>query len=263
VIAGLALVALFALIAFGLMRRPRQQAELIERIKAAGGFVTHDPPASLQERISAIRQGAEWDTGYTAVRLYTSDISDDWLHELDDLAALDITDLTLAETALPDADLAQMIRRHPLQVVELRREDVGDQTVAALADTPGLFLLTIRESPLSDAQFARLPLETLEELRIDDTLVTSAGLRELRRSGKLVVLTLDGRQFDDDTARTLGGLATLRAIELVGNEVSDEHVARLHRMTALESITFQRSAVTQEAVDVLKTTLPNCDVRVR
>jgi hypothetical protein len=263
VIAGLVLVGVFGLIVFLLLRRPQKQAGLIEQIKAVGGFVSHDPPASLQERISAYRQGVEWEQGYTSVRLYTSDVTGDWLHEHDDLSTLNITDLTLAETALTDADLAQLIAAHPLQVVEMRDEDIGEQTVDALAGSGKLFMLTVRESPLDDGQFARLPLEQLEELRIDDTSVTSAGLQELRRAGKLAMLTLDGRQLDDGVTQVLSRLPALRALELVGNAITDDHLARLHGFTALAAIRLRSTAATPEGVKSLEEALPNCAISRR
>jgi len=260
VIVGGLLFAVFGLIALVLLRRPQRQADVIEQIKAVGGFVTHDPPPSLQERITAYRQGGELEGNYTAVRLYTSDITGDWLRAHDNLTTLQITDLTLAETALTDAELAELFRAHALTVVDLRSEQVGDQAVAALADGRKLTLLQIRESPLNDAQFARLPLEQLEELRLDGTLVTPAGLQELRRAGKLVSATLDGRQFDATTAQVLGALPQLKFLEFIGPDVTDNHLAMLHGFTALELLNLRGTAVTSAGLESLQKALPNCQI---
>jgi hypothetical protein len=260
VIAGATLVVVFTLIAFIRLRHSRQHADLVEQIKAVGGFITHDPPPSLQERITAYREGSQLEENYTAVRLYTADITGDWLHGLDSFSGLQITDLTLAETALTDADLAQLIAAHPLEVVELRAEKVGDEAVAALAGSPKLFMLQIRESPLNDGQFVRLPLEQLEELRIDDTAVTPTGLQELRRAGRLVRLTIDGRQLDESAARILSGLPALRQFELVGESVTDDHLAMLHAIAALEWVVLRRTAVTPDGIQSLQSALPKCEV---
>jgi hypothetical protein len=262
-IAGVALVAVFALIAFVLLRRPHRQADLIEQIKAVGGFVTHDPPPSLQERIAAYREGYELEGNYTAVRLYTADITGEWLQKHDDLSGLKITDLTLAETALTDAGLARLIAAHPLEVVVLRAEDVGEETVAALADCRKLFMLEVRASPLDDKQFARLPLDQLEELRVDDTHVTAAGLQELRRAGKLVVLTLDGRQFEDAAAEILHGLPALKQLELTGEAVTDDRLARLYGFTTLEVIELRSTSVSSDGVESLQQALPDCVITRR
>lgn len=263
VVAGAMLVAVFALIAFSVFRRPQRQAELIERIKAAGGFVSHEPPASLQERLSAFKAGTEWDHGYTSVRLYASDITGEWLREQGELKALSITHLKLAETSLTDADLARLIRAHPLQVVEFRDEQMGDEAAAALADCRRLFSLEIRDAPLTDAQLARLPLEQFEELRIDGSLVTVEGLQELRRAQRLHVLALDGRQLDASTAQMLSQLPALKSLELVGESVTDEQVSHLRGLTSLEWISLRRTAATRESVESLESMLPNCEVRMR
>lgn len=263
VAAGALLVAVFAVIAVSVLRRPQRQADLIERIKAAGGFVSHEPPASLRERLSALRAGSKWEDGYTSVRLYAADITGEWLREHDDLTPLSITDLKLAETSLTDADLARLIRAHPLRVVEFRDEQIDDNATAALADCRRLFCLELRDSPLTDAQLARLPLEQLEELRIDGSLVTSAGLQELQRAQRLEVLALDGRQLDASTAPILNQLPALKSLELVGEFVTDEQLSHLPGLTSLESISLRRTAATRDGVEQLQSQLPNCEVFLR
>lgn len=263
VTAGVVLVVVFALIAFWQLRRPRRQENLIEQIRAVAGFVSTDPPPTLTERISAYRSGSGWLAGYTAVGLYTSDITGEWLTEHDDLAALDITDLKLAETALSDADLASFVSAHPLHVVQFRDEQIADQTVAALADRRELTILEVRDCPLRDDQLARLPLEQLEELRIDGTQVTSLGLAELRRAEQLVVLTVDGRQFGDGTSEILNALPALRVLDLFGSDVTDERLQRLNGVKALEFIQLTRTSATAEGVKRLQATLPKCEVSVR
>src|SRR4029079_16992764 len=106
-IVGGLIIAVFAILAFSLWRRPQRQSTLIERIRAAGGFVTTEPPPPLKERLDAYRSGSGWLSGYTAVGLYGADVTGNWLSELDDLSALDITDIKLAETSLTGEELAR------------------------------------------------------------------------------------------------------------------------------------------------------------
>ena len=262
-VAGAVLVAVFVLIVLARVRRSQEQTDLLQQIKTAGGFVTHEPPPSLQERIAAYRQGAPVESNYTAVSLYTSDINGDWLQAHDDLSELQITDLTLAETAFTDAELARFVSTHPLEFVNFRAEHVGDATIAALAGRPQLRLLQIRQSPLTDEQFSRLPLEQLEELRIDETGITPVGLQELRRARKLVLLIIDGHQFDASTASLLAGLPAFRQIELAGEAVTDDHLAMLPAIAALEFVTLNRTAVTEEGLKSLRSALPMCEVSTR
>jgi len=262
-VAGAVLVAVFVLIVLGRVRRSQQQTDLLQQIKTAGGFVTHDPPPSLQERIAAYRQGSQLEQNYTAVSLYLDDITGDWLQAHDDLSELQITDLTLAETALTDADLARLVSTHPLEFVNFRAEHVGDATIDALSSRSKLRLLQIRQSPLTDEQFARLPLGQLEELRIDETGITPAGLQELRRAQRLVLLVIDGRQIDESTARILAGLPAFRQIELTGEAVTDDQLALLPAIAALEFVTLSRTAVTEEGLKALRAALPMCDVSTR
>lgn len=262
-VAGAVLAAVFVLIVLGRVRRSQQQTDLMQEIKTAGGFVTHEPPPSLQERIAAYRQGARLEQNYTAVSLYLDDITGDWLQTHDDLSELQITDLTLAETALTDADLARLVSAHPLEFVNFRAEHVGDATIAALAGRQKLRLLQIRQSPLTDEQFARLPLEELEELRIDETGITPAGLQALRRAQRLVLLIVDGHQLDAGTASLLAGLPAFRQIELAGESVTDDQLALLPAIGALEFVTLSRTAVTEEGLKSLRSALPMCEVSTR
>lgn len=263
VIAGAIIIASFALIAFFRGRRPHQEADLIEQIKAAGGFVTTEPPPSLKERLDAYRSGSGWLSRYTAVGLYGSDVTGDWLREHHDLNDLEITDLKMAETSLTGDDLARFVAAHPLHVLQLRAQPLNDSTIDALADCRELVILELRDSPIADAQFNRLPVEQFEELRIDGTQVTTAGLRALQPAKSLVVLTLDGRQFDADAAKLLSRLPALRHIELVGKDVTDEHVQRLQAFAALESVVLTRTQATDDGVKALEAALPNCLVTTR
>lgn len=262
-IAGALIVALFALVTFRQLRRPQNQADLIEQIKAAGGFVSTEPPPSLQERIDSYRSGSGWQTGYTAVGLYGHDVTGDWLNAHDGLSPLDITDLKLSETSLTGDELARFIREHPLQMLQLREQPLSDAAVDALASRRDLVILELRDCPLTDAQLARLPLEQLQELRVDGTQVTAGGLSVLRRAGRLTVATLDGRQLDEQVAGLLAGLPSLCAIELVGSDVTDAHLQRLGANGALQSIVLTRTAATDDAIKALEAALPECLVTVR
>lgn len=263
VIAGVVLVVAFALIAARQMLRPQQQEDLVEQIQAVGGFVTNDPPPTLAERISAYQSGSGWLATYSAVGLYTSDITGEWLRKHDNLAALKITDLKLSETALTDVELARLVEAHPLHVLQLREEQVGEETVAALAGRKELMILELRDCPIGDDQLARLPLEQLDELRIDGTRVTPEGLEALRRAQKIVELTIDGRQLSDGTGKLLNAMPQLRDLQLFGSAVTDEHLDQLHNVPQLEFIQLSRTAVSDDGVKLLRAALPKCDVVVR
>ena len=274
VIAGAVIVAVFAFIAWNQWRRPQLQAELIEQIRAAGGFVQTEAPPSTGERIEGLRSGVKWEDGglrsgakwedsYTEVGLYGPDMTGDWLRAHDNLSALGITRLKLSETGITGDELARLIAAHPIHVLELREQDLNDSTVEALAASPKLNTLELRDSPLTDAQFPRLPLEQLDELLINGTEVTSAGLAPLQRAKVLTFLTLDGRQFDESAAKLVASLPSLQYLELVGTDVTDEDLLQLYGMTKLSAITLIRTSVTDEGVTALETALPECVVGVR
>ena len=263
VIVGGLLVAAFAVIAARQMLRPREQQDLVEQIQAVGGFVTNDPPPTLAERISAYQSGSGWLATYTAVGLYTSDITGEWLRKHDNLAALKITDLKLSETALTDAELARFVAAHPVHVLQLRQEQIGEETVAALADLMDLTILELRDCPIADDQLARLPLEQLDELRIDGTRVTAEGMEALRRAERIVELTIGGRQLGGGTGNLLKAMPQLRDLQLFGSDVTDEHLDQLHNVPQLEFIQLSRTAVSDEGVKLLRAALPKCDVVVR
>lgn len=271
VLAGAVIVAVFSLIAWNQWRKPRRQAELIEQIKAAGGFALTEAPKSTTERLEGlrnvtlegIRNGTQWEDGYTEVGLYARDITGDWLRAHDNLTALKITRLKLAETAITGDELADLIDLHPIHTLEFRAQGLNDATIDALARCQTLNTVELRDCALTDAQLPRLPLEQLEELHIHGSQVTSAGLQPLKRAQALAYLTLDGRQFDQNVAKLIAALPALQYVELVGRDVTDEHLLQLQSIPKLLGITLVRTSVTEEGVKALETALPECLVEVR
>ncbi|MCA9149418.1 MAG: hypothetical protein KDA92_08975 [Planctomycetales bacterium] len=130
-------------------------------------------------------------------------------------------------------------------------------------------------------------LSNLESLTLSDaTSVTDVGLRHICRIPSLRTLTISGSQVTDDAVGDIWKLPHLKRLILRGNKVSDEmldgapydltleeleiadcgvtdRVAdHLARMTSLKTILLNRTAVTEDGLETLKTQLPSCFVQV-
>lgn len=107
------------------------------------------------------------------------------------------------------------------------------------------------------------PLEQLAERHVDGTQVTARGLKPLVRCRRLAVASLDSRQLDDRVAAQRAAHPALRNVILVGPQVTDTHLRRLHALSGLQDITLTRTAATRQAILGLEEALPQCGVLAR
>ena len=158
------------------------------------------------------------------VTLSDASLDSAWLHERDDLTDLQIAYLHLGRSTVSTDDALRLIARHPLQTYSARGQQEADSIVAALAGKSRLTAVELAESDLTDAGLRRLPLEQLEALFVDGTLVTTSGLSEVRRCRVLTQVSIDAHQFDQTVVNILAELPALERVSLLGPGISDENV---------------------------------------
>lgn len=144
--------------------------------------------------------------------------------------------LELSAKHTQDAPTADLLRRcGSLRRLELRHDDLGEQTALALAELPlqRLEHLDLSYNPLSDAALARiLTNPTLQHLQVLEALGTGASTELCRAVA----------EHSD--------LRSLRVLNL-GDEVSDEAVAQLARAELPHIQRIQLRGASQQALEAL------------
>jgi len=194
------------------VRHARAQG-LASEIQSKGGQVYAD--TTLFELVQRWCAGypVNWKAG-RMVTLFDARLDSAWLREHDDLADLQIAYLYFRRSTVTTEDAVRLIARHPLQTYAARGQRDADTIAAALGQCSQLTHLELQESDLTDAGLRRLPLEQLQGLWVDGTLVTAAGLNELSRCRKLTDVSIDGHPLDERAVATLAELPSLERVTL-------------------------------------------------
>lgn len=123
--------------------------------------------------------------------------------------------------------------------IQILRDGVTDETVAAIATLPHLKSLFLDSDGMSDQGLARLTeLSELAELAFRSSTVTDAGLAQVALLKGLTSLCIDAPHITDIGLIPLQDLTHLTSVELISTDV------------------------TEEGVQLLRRALPHCDVHV-
>lgn len=261
-------VCILVLLLADIYRRHRRTEWLVSEITAVGGSV-HVPDSLLQQfwegRWSNLNQDLYVSLGGSKLgdqwERLPPDVDGQWLRNLDDFAGLRITDLLIGGTPLPGADVARLIERHPVENFNAWELKGADDAARALGDCKTVTKVCLQNSDLTDAGLRRLPLEQLTSLEISRAPVTAAGLQDLKRCKQLRSLWIDVDQADGAIAALLRGQGSLGALSLDGPEITDEHLQGLDKLQ-LEVLLLMGDSVSEEAVNKLRTKLPECTIEV-
>jgi hypothetical protein len=236
--------------------RQRREFELAEAIGAAGGRVELRP--SLEDRFRAFLDGRR--LAGTNVLLPLPEIDDDWLRNHGYLSDLGIDSLTIGNARISATSLARVLADHPVERLFAAGEELNAEAIDALADNGRLKELHLGGTPLSDADFTRLPLEQLERLDISETGISPQALQQLRRCRKLWDLDIDGTQFNDETARVLQSIPTLTHLTLTGPEVGNNHLLLLYGLRDILHVRLWSTNVSAERLVECRQLLRGRDV---
>ena len=206
------------------------------------------------------------------------------------LADLPLRRLNLAGTAVGDAGMLPLAGL-PLTHLNLARTAVSNKGIATLAAAINgvagtLHYLDLSGTRVTDEGLQSLKHMKLRELDLADTAVGDVGMRslagyELRRLnlagtavGDAGMPLLAGLCLTDlNLARTAvgnEGIATLPAasrrcsdlamLDLSGTRVSDEGLQSLRAIHGLKRVKLEGTAVSEEAVKLLRDELPGCEI---
>jgi hypothetical protein len=149
--------------------------------------------------------------------------------------------------------------------IELGVARLNDEGLASITPLwwtfPQLRILDLRGSGVSDAGVSHLAGAKLQNLLLDDTRITSEGLRFLGNSSELRSLSLNGTQISDDGLAYLAGLTHLGNLHLHGTPITDDGLQRLEAIASLRYLELgENRGVTDAGVERLQRALPELRV---
>jgi serine/threonine protein kinase/Leucine-rich repeat (LRR) protein len=187
----------------------------------------------------------------TELSLVNRPVADAEMAHLSDLTALQR--LNLHRTGVGDAGVAHLKDLKSLVVLVLNRTEVGDAGVAHLKNLQKLTQLRLSATRVSDGGLAHLQnLPSLQKLELQGTRVTGAGLVHVKALKNLIALDLCGTRVGDGGLDHLKDLPNLTALSLAGTPVGDAGLAHLKGMTGLVHLDLARTQITDAGLAHLR-----------
>ena len=172
------------------------------------------------------------------------------------------------------------------QKLDLLATEISDRELGSLLDSlHDLRFLSLAETRVGDDGLKHLlSLTELEELHLDYSEITDAGVALLASLPKLRILDLKGTKISDEGLAHLGGLHQLEGLYLTRTSVTDAGMVYLSSLTKLKTLILWDTAVsdgglthltsltelkelilwntkvTQQGASALQQALPDCDV---
>jgi hypothetical protein len=133
---------------------------------------------------------------------------------------------------------------------EWLRNQVGDPVFRA---TDKVVAVMLQGEKFGDVDLACIDeLTDVERLYLDNSLVTDAGLQNLRGMSELRILDLGGTRVTDSGLSHLGGLKKLECIFLDGSGVTSDGLVYLMGLPSLGELYLAGTQVDDGALDTLK-----------
>jgi Leucine-rich repeat (LRR) protein len=185
------------------------------------------------------------------LRSFSEQRSPGWLS----LAGATFDDQSLAAFDDPSPAMGSGWRR--LSELTLRDTSVTDAGLAQLTSLPRLQRLSLTGTPITDAGLAHIGrITSLEELDLSRTNVQGAGFAHLAGLTKLRRLTLVQTAITDDSLGALPPLPELEYLHLDGTGISDDGVEHLKSFPKLHTVSSRQSNITAAALEVFATRRP-------
>lgn len=171
--------------------------------------------------------------------------------------ARELVEINLTGTGFFDDELARLRELPGLHVLVLSQSQVTDQGLAHLAGLTSLHALFLNQTRVTDGGLAEIKgLTGLRELALDGLPITDAGLEHLQRLTGLQSLSLKATGVSDAGLGYLKGLTKLESLVLDETEVTDAGLAHLKGLASLELLLVRRTSVTNSGVAELHRILP-------
>lgn len=245
---GIVLVCAIAVVAFGW--RITKRTRLIRAIESAGGYYQETVSGPNRSPLIAKLLGGPARYESRDVSLYGVQFNDDWLTSWDSLSALRLTSVSLQDTQISRAGVAEVLGRHELLTLIAQKVDLRDEDIDLLNREVGLSGLDLSGSQITDEGLQRLNLPSLQWLSLRDSPMTDKGIASWLSSQTMVNgLILDGRQLTSEFAELLAQRATFKEVHLYGDAVTSEHLEWLAGVPSLKQVDLYDTPITQEAAE--------------
>lgn len=209
-----------------------------------------------------------------------SQVTDNWLHHLKPLESLKHLQLHERQLGPGLADLADLPELSHISIYDLRSGDLGH-----LQALPHLTSVTlwIKSSNMDLSKLGLLP--RLDRLDIHATPITTDLLEQISRITSLINLNLSQGERDktgmtglvhltqlpnllflgltgvsDEEVPQVAEIKTLTQLYLAGEDLTDEGLAALAKLSKLQSLHFQ-SCIRPSNPAALRQKLPRCDIQ--
>jgi hypothetical protein len=237
------------------------RGRLIADIESKGGLYSewHSTTPFLRPFVAVL--GVQDYSQYT-VHLVGADVDDAWLAAHNDLADLHPNCLGLGDTRLSTQSIHRLLQKYQLERFLARGVPVTDGEAVLLGDDVDLMELTLRKTQVTDAGLRLIPMAKVYRLDVSGSPITASAIEECLSGKGLRWIVLDGGQFTPELATFLGTIPWLQQIELVGPEVTDEHLKLLPSMSALAGLWLEETSVTHEAIAAIRKAHPGWRIYV-
>ena len=182
-----------------------------------------------------------------------------------------LREISLANTAVTDAQLAYLEQAPNLEKLSLETTQVGDAGARSLAKLTALVDLNLNQTTITDAGLKPLAALKLRRLSLDHTLVNSlpdlpATLVELELAGTaasmdalqhiasitgLQRLNLSYTDITDESLVLLAPLGKLRSLDLTSTEIGDVAAAHLESLAGLEELSLNYTRIGDKGVQAV------------
>jgi internalin A len=196
----------------------------------------------------------------TTLVLSNTTITDAGIQHLQELTSLRTIDLT--NTKIGDDSLRLLSRLPSLKSISFLGTQVSDRGIAVLSEKPALLGGTLRlTGPLfTDECLPHIrELKGLLHLALEDTLVTSAGLRQIAGM-PLETVFISGKNINDEALEHLAKLPRLQRLSLSGTGISDDGLRYLQSLKNLAELHAAYTKVTDAGVKAFYQTGTPCFV---
>jgi len=137
--------------------------------------------------------------------------------------------------------------------VTFRQSKLAEGCMNALSNMPNLYLLRIRDTPITTRELA--PLQGcvgLKELGINATTVDDDGVLFLKTAKDLRFLDLSDTRIGDRTLETISSLSKLRVLTVRGTRITDAGMRHLKGNTMLRSLHLCDTGVTDVSLQAIQ-----------
>ena len=194
--------------------------------------------------------------GWIEKRLYSYyilGVQPEWLYGTDDR----INNVYFQETRFDENLLLKISGLKKVWGLYLDYSNITDSGCKHIGSFQHLEELSLENTLVTDAGIDHLQGLNIYDLVLDETAITDQGLSHLAGMTSLIELYLGDTKITDDGLRHLSGLQNLEYLSLENTHVSDGCLQYIRKLKSLKYLNLQGTRVTKTAVQKLTKEIPS------